>query len=152
MLICTGGLEMGGTLIEVGAEFAKSFVSDATLFHVTANVPSMYTGLQTIEETLKELLETDTPVARHLRQGAETLAENHIDAELKLRHGSAVYEIVREIDLHNHDMIVIGASGADTMIKEWLFGNVAQDIVDAVGIPVLVVNQKSAVKRSKFRN
>jgi nucleotide-binding universal stress UspA family protein len=146
MLICTGGLQMTDTLVQVGAKVANATNSDVTLFHVAANVPSMYTGLKTIEETLKELLQTDTPVARHLRRGAEILAENDIQAELKLRHGSAVYEIVREIDRLNYDMVVIGASGANTMIKEWFYGNITQDIVDAVGIPILVVNQESAAE------
>ena len=121
--------------------------SASTLFHVAANVPSMYTGLKTIEETLKELLQTDTPVARHLRKGAEILSENDIQAELKLRHGSAVYEIVREIDRQNYDLVVVGASGANTIIKEWIYGNITQEIVDAVGIPILVVNQEGAAQK-----
>jgi len=152
ILICTGGFQMAESSIEVGANLAGATGSEATLFHVAANVPTMYTGLKTIEETLHELLLTDTPVARHLRRGAEILAENDIQAELKLRHGSAVYEIVREIDRENYDLVIIGASGANTMIKEWIFGNLTQDIVDAVGIPVMVVNQIRAAQRSKFRN
>ena len=150
MLICTGGLQMAESVIEVGAVIASASDSAATLFHVAANIPTMYTGLKSIEETLLELLQTDTPVARHLRRGSEILAEKNIQAELKLRHGSAVYEIVREIDFENYDLVVIGASGADTMIKEWLYGNLTQYIMDAVGIPVLVVNQLSVAQRSKF--
>jgi len=38
------------------------------------------------------------------------------------------------------------------MIKEWFYGNLTQDIVDAVGIPVLVVNQERAAKNSKFNS
>ena len=150
MLICTGGLQMGESLIEVGAVIASVSGSAATLFHVAANIPTMYTGLKSIEETLHELLQTDTPVARHLRRGAEILAEKNIQAELKLRHGSAVYEIMREIDRENYDLVVIGASGADTMIKEWIYGNLTQDIIEAVGIPVLVVNQVCVALKSKF--
>ena len=152
ILICTGGFQMAESLIAVGADIASASSSEATLFHVAANVPTMYTGLKTIEETLHELLMTDTPVARHLRRGAEILTEHNLQAELKLRHGSAVYEIVREIDRENYDLVIIGASGANTMIKEWIFGNLAQDIVDAVGIPVMVVNQVRAAQRSKFSN
>ena len=152
MLICTGGLQMTEALVQVGAKIANATGADTTLFHVAANVPTMYTGLKTIEETLVELLQTDTPVSRHLRRGAEILSEHNIQAELKLRHGSAVYEIVREIDRQNYDMVVIGASGADTMIKEWFYGNITQNIVDAVGIPVLVVNQERAAKSSKFNS
>lgn len=144
ILLCTGGLQMTEPLISVGAKFAVALDADVTLFHVAANIPSMYTGLKTIEETLSELLETDTPIARHLRRGAEILAEHQVEAEIKLRHGTAVYEIVREIDLEEYDMVVVGASGADTMLKEWIYGNITQAIVDAVGIPILVVNQKRA--------
>lgn len=148
ILICTGGFQMSESLIAVGADIASASSSEATLFHVAANVPTMYTGLKTIEETLQELLMTDTPVAKHLRRGAEILAESNLQAELKLRHGSAVYEIVREIDRENYDLVIIGASGANTMIKEWIFGNLTQDIVDAVGIPIMVVNQVRAANRS----
>ena len=150
ILICTGGFQMTVSLIAVGADIASASNSETTLFHVAANVPTMYTGLKTIEETLHELLMTDTPVARHLRRGAEILSENNLQAELKLRHGSAVYEIVREIDREDYDLLIIGASGANTMIKEWIFGNLTQDIVDAVGIPIMVVNQVRAANRSKF--
>lgn len=151
MLLCTGGLQMAEPLIEVGAKFAVALNADVTLFHVAANVPTMYTGLKTIEETLGELLKTDTPVSRHLRRGAEILAEHNVDAEIKLRHGSAVYEIVREIDLENYDMVVVGATGADTMIKKWFYGDLTQEIVDAVGVPILVVNQKR-VTQAKFNS
>jgi len=106
--------------------------------------------LQSIEETLAELLQTDTPVARHLRRGAEILAERNVQADLKLRHGTAVYEIVREVDREDYDLVIVGASGADTMIKEWFYGNITQDVVEAVGVPVMVVNQRSAAKRVKF--
>jgi nucleotide-binding universal stress UspA family protein len=108
----------------------------------------MYTGLGTIEETLSELLQSDTPVARHLRRGAEILAKYNVHAELKLRHGAAAFEIVREIDLEDYDLAVIGASGADTTLKEWLFGSIAQTVVDCVGIPVLVINQTRAKQKS----
>jgi nucleotide-binding universal stress UspA family protein len=144
MLVCTGGLQMSESLVEVGAKFAVALEADVTLFHVAANVPTMYTGLRTIEETLSEMLQTDTPIARHLRKGAEILSSHNVHAELKLRHGSAVYEIVREIDLEDYDIVVVGASGADTVLKEWFYGNITQNIVDAVGIPVLVVNQEGA--------
>jgi len=42
ILICTGGLEMAESLISVGAEIARVSNSDVTLFHVAANIPTMY--------------------------------------------------------------------------------------------------------------
>ena len=145
MLICTGGLQLAEPIIDVGARFAVAFGAEVTLFHVAANVPTMYTGLRTVEETLSELLQTDTPVSRHLHRGAEILADYHVDAEIKLRHGEPVYEIVREIDLENYDMVVIGSTGANTRLKKLLYGNLTEEIVDAVGVPTLVVNQNHPI-------
>jgi nucleotide-binding universal stress UspA family protein len=145
MLICTSGLQLAEPVIEVGARFALAFNAEVSLFHVAANVPTMYTGLKSIEETLSGLLQTDTPVSRHLHRGAEILAGYNVEAELKLRHGEAVYEIVREIDLENYDMVVIGSTGANTRLEKLLYGNLTEEIVDAVGIPTLVVNQYRAL-------
>jgi hypothetical protein len=78
---------MTESLINVGAAVAGATGSAATLFHVAANIPTMYTGLKSIEETLHELLQTDTPVSRHLKRSAKILADNDVQAELKLRHG-----------------------------------------------------------------
>ncbi len=62
-------------MIEVDDKFAIALGGAVTLFHVAANVPTMYTGLKTIEAALSELLQTYTPVSRRLHQGAEILAE-----------------------------------------------------------------------------
>ena len=49
-------------------------------------------------------------------------------------------------------MVVIGATGSDTTLKEWFYGNITQDIVESVGISTLVVSQACAARRSKFNN
>jgi nucleotide-binding universal stress UspA family protein len=148
ILMCTGGLRISESMIEVGAKLANALGAKVTLMHVAAHVPSMYTGLETIEETIAELLQTDTPVAKHLRRCAKTLAKYNVNSELKLRHGEAVFEIAREMDVNDYDLAILGASGATTGFKEWFMGNVTKDIIDLVGIPVLVVNQTHASQMS----
>jgi len=146
ILMLTGGLKISEAMIKIGARLASKLKASVTLMHVTANVPSMYTGLGTIEETLKELLQTDTPVAKHLRKCAQMLDEHCVPSEIKLKHGEPVYEIVREVDSGDYDFIIIGASKATTVWKEWFLRNVTKDVVDLVGIPVMVVNQGHAEK------
>jgi nucleotide-binding universal stress UspA family protein len=141
ILMLTGGLRISESMIEIGARLACSLKAKVTLMHVTANVPSMYTGLGTIEETLEEMLRTDTPIAKHLRHCAGVLDRHNVPSELKLKHGEPVYEIVREVDREDYDLIIIGASGATTSFKEWFLRNVTKDVIDLVGIPVMVVNQ-----------
>lgn len=146
ILMLTGGLGGSEAMIHTGARLAGSLKARVTLMHVTANVPSMYTGLETIEETLEEMLQTTTPVARHLRRAARILDEQKVSSELKLKHGEPVYEIVREVDSGDYDFVILGASGATTSLKEWFLRNVTKDVIDLVGIPVMVVNQAHAEK------
>jgi nucleotide-binding universal stress UspA family protein len=146
ILMLTGGLKVSEAMIKIGAGLANKLKASVTLMHVTANVPSMYTGLETIEETLEELLQTDTPVAKHLRKCAQILDEHHVTSEIKLKHGEPVYEIVREVDGGEYDLIIIGASKATSVWKEWFLRNVTKDVVDLVRIPIMIVNQEHAEK------
>lgn len=141
ILICTGGLEEYENVIKAGGELAQAVNAQVTLLHVTVPVPSMYTGLDEIEETLEELLKTDTPVARHLRHGAEILSEYGLTAEVKLRHGVAVDEIIRETQKSDYDLVILGASGASNGFREWLMGNVTQRVVDQASSPILVISR-----------
>jgi nucleotide-binding universal stress UspA family protein len=146
ILILTGGLQISESMIKIGARLASALEAKVTLMHVAANVPSMYTGLDSIEETLEGLLKTNTPVAIHLRRCAKMLAKFNVPSELKLKHGEPVYEIIREIDSEDYDLVILGASGVTSGLKEWFLGNVTKDIIDLVAMPVMVVNQAHAQK------
>ena len=142
VLICTGGMAVADPVIEAGARLAGATHARATLLHVVGPVPSMYTGLEEITETLTELLQTDTPIARHLRHSAEILAQHQVTAELELRHGVAEDEILREAHRGDYDLVVIGASGRTGRLKEWLLGNVTRQIVECAPCSVLVVKTR----------
>lgn len=139
ILICTSGQKVAENAIELGAKLAKAAHAKITLMHVTNPVPSMYTGLDEIEETLAELLQTDTPLAIHLRAGAKTLSDQGVDAELKLRHGVVADEILHEAHLNDYDLIILGATGVPSKVRGWLLGDVTREIVDQAKCPVLIV-------------
>jgi nucleotide-binding universal stress UspA family protein len=69
-----------------------------------------------------------------------------VPSELKLKHGELIFEIVREIDREDYDLVIVGASGVTTGLKQWFLGNVTKDLIDLVGIPIMVVNQTHAEK------
>lgn len=139
VLVCTGGREIAEPVVRMGADLTRAAGAQATLLHVISPVPSMYTGLETIEETLPELLQTDTPAARHLRWGAEILHEHGLTAELELRHGVAADEILREAHQRHYDLIVVGAPDVDGWLKSLLMGDVTHQVVEHALCPVLVV-------------
>jgi nucleotide-binding universal stress UspA family protein len=143
VLVCTSGADVAEPVVEAGAWLAGAAHARTTLLHVSSPVPSMYTGLEEIEETLPELLQTDTPLARHLRRSAEILARHQVAATLKQRHGVAADEILREALEGNYDLIIIGASGMAGRLREWLLGNVTRQVVEHAPCSVLVVKRMS---------
>ncbi len=138
MLVCTGGLNISKPVVELSAKLAGEAELEATLLNVVSAVPSMYTGMEEVEETLEELLETDTPLAQHLRRCAEILANHNIKAAIEIRHGDVAEAILEEAKEGNYDLIVLGASDSQTL-RGLLLGNVTQQIINRATSAVLVV-------------
>lgn len=140
ILICTAGVKADERVIQAGARLAKAAGAQTTILHVTHPVPSMYTGLEAMEETLPELLQTDTPLAEHLRESARHLAEQGVEAEVKLRHGMAHDEIVREAEKENYDLIVMGPNPLSGL-RRLLTEDVTAQVIELAPCPVLVVRE-----------
>lgn len=138
LLVCSGGRPIAEPVIQAGAALAEATKAKATLLHVSSAVPSMYTGLEAMEETIEEFLGRDSLEAQHLRRGAEVLQERGVEAALELRHGVAADEIMRSTQLRDYDLIVIGASDAASPLNRLFFGEVTQRILDLSPVPVLV--------------
>jgi nucleotide-binding universal stress UspA family protein len=138
ILVCTGGQEISVRVVKFSAEFAQAADLEATLLYVAGAVPSMYTGMEEIEERLDELLETDTPLAKHLRMSAELLAKNNIEAQVEFRHGDVAESIILEAQEGDYDLIVLGTSGSNT-IAGMLLGNVTQQVINRASCAVLIV-------------
>ncbi len=86
----------------------------------------------------EELMEEDTPEGRLLEEDLERLSQMHVELEAKVRHGLVVKEILKEARSGDYDLLVIGAHQG----KRWerfLLDDLAQEIVDDVDRPVLVV-------------
>jgi nucleotide-binding universal stress UspA family protein len=139
ILICSGGADIAEQVIEEGAWLAQKIGAQVTLLHVATPVASMYAGLDELDETLSELLQTDTPIARHLRHSAEILKRRGVSAELKLRYGTPGDEIIREAREADPDLIVIGASKSAPRLKRWMLGDVTWQVVEHAPRSVLVI-------------
>lgn len=140
ILICTGGQQVSRAVVKTGAKLAQAAEAQVRLLHVTDPVPGMYTGLEGMEETLTELLQSNTPLAEHLRWCAEVLASYGISAELTLQRGIAVAEILREAKECDCDLIVIGAQVEHaSWLNEMLISTVTPNVVDHSPCSVLVV-------------
>ena len=143
ILLCSGCKEDDFSLITQGAKFTHDLGASVTLLHVFPGpVPTMYTGLDQIDETVEEILQTDTPFAQHLRHAVEILEEMEIDSEVKIRRGIPLEEIIRETQLENYDLVIIGSSKAHEGLIEMIMGNLTVKIIDMVELPVLVIGTR----------
>jgi nucleotide-binding universal stress UspA family protein len=140
ILICTSGNPPNRSVIEVGARLAQDAKANVRLLHVTNPVPAMYTGMRTMEESLSNLLKSGTPVANHLNWGVSVFKEYGVTADLILRQGIVVDEIIEEAS-DNYDLIVIGAKPEGESIRQLLIAQVMPEIVDRSPCSVLIVRQ-----------
>jgi nucleotide-binding universal stress UspA family protein len=138
ILICTAG-EVDQGVVRVGARLAQRAEAETTVLHVANPVPTMYTGLEAMEETLPELLQRDTPVAGHLRDSARRLAEKEVEAEVQLRYGEATDQILREARSGDYDLVVIGPGAPAGSLRRFLMTEVTSEVVARAPCPVLVV-------------
>jgi nucleotide-binding universal stress UspA family protein len=138
MLVCTGGMEISDRVVDLSARLAGQAGMKATLITVSPPVPSMFTGMEEMDEKIEEILETETPLGQHLRHSAETLADNKITAEVKVVHGDVVEAILEETNTGNYDLVVLGNSEGWTL-RGMLLGNVTQQIINRAACAVLVV-------------
>ena len=138
ILVCTSGPSAGFDAIKTAIKMSKRTNSKLTLLHVSTAIPSMYTGLTQMGESLADLLQTDTPTAQYLRDCAALLNNAKIDAEIELRHGTPAEEILRDVDRNKYDLLIIGAAKRNS-ISRMLTDNVSTQLAMTSPIAVLVI-------------
>ncbi len=139
ILICTSGTEHGQQAVWAGASLACGAGARATVLHVVDAMPSMYAGLEKMEETLAELLQSATERSKELTWAAQVVKSECEISELKLRRGIVADEILRESLEGDHDLIVVGSPMVAGGLVRALLGNVTREIVSRAQCPVLVV-------------
>ncbi len=139
ILVCFSGTEHGHLSVWTGAALACGAGAQATLLHVVDALPAMYTGLEQMEETLAELLRSDTDMARELKWAAQVLNAECNFAEVKLRRGIVADEILREGQIGDYDLIVLGSSTYPGGFVRVLMGDLNREVVSRAQRPVLVV-------------
>jgi nucleotide-binding universal stress UspA family protein len=139
VLICASGAEHGHLSVWAGTALACGAGARATVLHVVDAMPSMYAGLERMEETLAELLQSDTDKAKELRWAAQVVKAGCDVSELKLRRGIVVDEILDEGQAGDYDVIVLGSSRYPGGLVRVLMGDVTREVINRAQRPVLVV-------------
>jgi nucleotide-binding universal stress UspA family protein len=129
MLICSDGSEQAGKAIRLGALIAAACKAEVTLL-----------GIVEAEGKSDAIMDA-------LRRGQQLLEDKKIHAELIIKTGQPVEEIVKRTEEVHFDLVVIGATRKDTRGRFWMSSKTYK-IIKSVSPPVLVVMEKtSALKR-----
>lgn len=139
ILVATGGHPESGPTMRYGAHLARALSATETLLHVTNPVPRMYTGLGGMDETLREMMQSDTPEGRSLREGARIMGEEEVEGYIELRQGVVEEEIIHEAAQGDYDLIVVGSSLSASAIGWLALGSITRRVIDRTQRPVLVV-------------
>ncbi len=139
VLICASGTGFGHLPVQAGAAIACGAGARATVLHIVNALPSMYAGLEQMEETLTEFLQSDTETSRELKWATKVVRDECEISELKLRRGIVAEEILLESEEGDFDLIVLGSSRGAVGLVRALMGDVTRDILARADRPVLVV-------------
>jgi nucleotide-binding universal stress UspA family protein len=142
VLICFSGTEHGRLSVWTGAAVACATDAETTILHVVDAIPAMYTGLDRMEETLAEFLQSDTDVANELNWATQVVKAKCKKPEVKIRRGICADELLREAKSGDYDLLVLGSSRSPGGLIRVLMGDLTKEVVTRAQRPVLVVRPR----------
>ncbi len=106
----------------------------------------MYADLVRFEENTDRILESNSELGQVLRRQKNLLEQLGVFGEITVRSGDVVPELLNELKRTDYDLIVSGSLPAKEKLRKYVMGDVAREIVNRAGIPVLVVRTSEKMK------
>jgi len=139
VLICSGGHNYIDRAVKLAGEIACKSPMRVTILHVMPEPPAVYAELLERDQDTRRVLASNTALGRNLRAEKDLLEAMNVHAEMKLRHGLVVDEILAELREGDYDMVVTGSAPAGGALRTYIMGNVTSEIVNRADCAVLVV-------------
>lgn len=145
ILICVGGLGYDVNAENLAMQIAIKGQAAITLLHIVPPVELNYPTAQTISRNWQHLTDTDTPIGRSLRQSLENAKAEGVTAEVKVRQGNVVEEILSETKQGNYDLLCMGSSYSVHSLRQMSSANVTSEVTENASCPVLTARFKRDV-------
>jgi nucleotide-binding universal stress UspA family protein len=133
----------GGPALLDAARLAGCLLSQvggtATVGHVLLRVPLGYGPRTTDQSRMESFLASESPEAGLFASALEILRAAGVPAELKLRVGLVVDEILAEVEQGAYDLLVIGAHRAASRLDRLLLADISAELLQKSPVPVLLV-------------
>jgi nucleotide-binding universal stress UspA family protein len=137
-LVCTGGKEFIEQAVQFTGEIAAALGASVTLLHVMAEPPAIYVNLVQLEENVDQLLESKSELGTNLRVEKTQLERLGVPAEVRLRHGIVIDQVLEEVRARDYDLVVTGTSQARGLLGHYIMGDLTRSILNLANVPVLV--------------
>jgi nucleotide-binding universal stress UspA family protein len=148
-LVCTGGKEFIEKAVQLTGKIAAAAGASVTLLHVIAEPPAIYADLIRLEEDSDLLLKSGSELGRNLAQQKRDLEALGVTAEVRVRHGIVIDQVLAEARDGKHDVVVTGSSQARGPWQHFIMGDLTRVILNHAECPVLVARSgKGAAARS----
>jgi len=137
MLVCIGGLGYEVTAEHLGIRVGIMSKADMTLLHVVAPVDLDYPIARMEREQWQNLVHTETPAGRSLRQALETAQAAGLNVSIKARQGNVIEEILAEIKEGNYDLVCMGSQYSGHSLRHMYMPNVTDEVAENAQCPIL---------------
>jgi nucleotide-binding universal stress UspA family protein len=139
-LVCSGGLAYARPLEQLAIELARAAGASLTLLHVVPPVTREYELAQDLAHHWQNLLETDTPQAEHFRGVLQAAEAAGVPAELRVRHGPVVEQILAEVGSGDYQLVGMGSPFGTHNLSRLYRPNVTASVAEQVDCPILTVH------------
>lgn len=139
VLLCAGGDETVIADAELTARLARRVGASATVLHVLSQMPMIFGARSPVERVTEMFAATGSPEIVNMSAAVDVLRAGGVAAEIKVRVGLVIDEIVDELQSGGYDLLVIGAHRSQTVVERLLLEDVTKDILGQSPVPVLVV-------------
>lgn len=143
ILVSVGGLGYDVNAEHIAMRVAKSCGAEVTLLHIIPPIEFDYPAAKEMNEHWQTLTETDTPVGRRLRASLENAKAAGLSANVKVRRGNVIEEILAETREGNHDLLCMGSSFSVHSLRQMYSANVTAEIMDHAHRPVMTARFRS---------
>src|SRR5271165_6515301 len=124
ILICSGGGTYIDNAVRFTSEIAKDLSAGITLLTVVSEPPAMHATLFRRQENIEALLNSDSALARNLRNEKAIIAAAGVPVNIQIRHGIVIDQILQEAAHGDFDLIVTGSWPVRDSWRNYLIGNV----------------------------
>jgi len=142
IIVCLGGLGYGMAAENLGLEIASRIQTPVTLLHVVPPIDRDYPESRTVRDNWDHLVETDTLLGRTLRSALDEAQKKDLRANLKLRQGIVIEEILSELKQGDYDLVCMGSPYSGHGLRQFYAPNVTAEVAETIGCPVLSVRYK----------